>query len=414
LQVYHYLDSFRSFREAQKNDPENVMSYVGQILAILQMDRYGDGLYFADEAIEKIKSISKRKPLTKTESAYFEFAKSLKMSSSMNYVKTPGIEIKSLQDAYVDVLRADGENTDGISLITWFAMPSLDDKYVREIYDTVLKRQPKNIGAHHALLHLSEMNSDEVNSTIHATALAALAPKSAHAQHMYGHTLPQKGKWSEALTYFNKANSIHISWAAKNDLDLNQDWHYSHNLDLMAAAYLGSGNLNKALETWKMATQDSRAIHHYIALLVVLGESNEANRWLTSLEKSGWEKYLKPLRVELELTTENKDSLSFAKDSGEESEYNKILKKIAQNYPNPSRDAQLSESISNYFSKKFKAGGFDGWSNAYIEMLRMKRVARIFKANWIIDDIQPLEYAIQNGSLCGSATKATSLTKCMQ
>lgn len=53
LNVYHYLDAYRSFKQAEKNDSNIVMAYVGQILAILQIDPYESGQYLADLANKK-------------------------------------------------------------------------------------------------------------------------------------------------------------------------------------------------------------------------------------------------------------------------------------------------------------------------------------------------------------------------
>lgn len=413
LHVYHYLDAYRSFKQAEKNDSDNVMSYVGQVLAILQIDPYEDGQYFASEANEKIQTRSKKFPLSKIESAWFEFGKSFQMASSPNYVKDDTIQIKSLSDSYEDIIKQDPSNIDGHSLITWLALSALDPKQAKPIFEAVLKKQPNNIGAHHSLLHLYEMENDEKKANFHATTLARLAPKSAHAQHMYGHTLPQKGRWTEALAYFKKADDIHNQWSKKSGLDINQDWHYAHNLDLMAAVYLGLGDLDRAKQTWRKATNDSRAVFHYLALSVLTESASNADILLKNYEKSGWGNYLKPLRRELELTPQSIATFKVILSSYEESEYHKILQQIAgtslQN-----RDSKLSEKITSYFAKKFKSGGFDGWSNAYIELLRLKRVAKILSMNWLVEDIGPLEFAIQSGSLCSNATKAQGLTRCLK
>lgn len=348
------------------------------------------------------------------ETAWVEFAKSLKMALSSNYLKDPNFQIKPLSDSYDDILLQDPQNSDGHSLATWLAISALDPKVAQLQFETVLTKQPNNIGAHHALLHLSEMASDDKNAALHATALAKLAPKSAHAQHMYGHTLPQKGRWTEAFAYFKKADELHEQWSKKNGLDIYQDWHYSHNLDLMAAAYLGLGDFENAKQTWKKAANgDSRAAFHYMALAVLTSPFSEADTLLKSYEKSGWANYVKPLRLELDFNLQNMGPLKAISDSSEETGYAKLIQQIAGASP-INRDAKLSESTANYFSKKFKSGGFDGWSNGFIELLRLKRIAKILSLNWLIEDLNPLEFAIKSGSLCSSAVKDQSLTKCLK
>ena len=87
---------------------------------------------------------------------------------------------------------------------------------------------------------------------------------------MYGHSLPQRGQWVLALRQFKKADKIHLKWAKANQVEPQQDWHYSHNLDLMAATYMGMGDFKKALDTWERAFNfDSRAVLHSLSLFLV-------------------------------------------------------------------------------------------------------------------------------------------------
>lgn len=381
LQVYHYLDAYRSFKAAERRDKNLVMPYVGQIIAVMQMD-FTDGEYFAHEAELQLLEIAKGRPLSPAEAAWSSFGESFKMAFSENFVKPPGRVIKTLRDSFEGLVSVDSANLDGIALAAWLSGTALEHRELKEIFRKILEQSPNNIGAHHSLLHIAESENDPKAAEAHAVKLASLVPNSAHAQHMYGHTLPQKGRWAEALVQFKKADALHHAWAKRNGLELNQDWHYSHNLDLMAAVHLGMGNLEGARQTWAEASYDGRANYHTLILAVVTKTPAEAKEIFKPYE--AWGDFLKPLRNEIDLTKNSARTLLSEMEKQEVKRgYDEILVKVLKRFA--SRDeksnSQLVTDVQNYLSSSFKQGGFDGWSNAYLELLRIKRIAKILSLN---------------------------------
>lgn len=416
LQVYHYVDAFRSFKMAELSDANSVLAHVGQVLAALNIDDGSASNYYTLGALQKIEAIAKNRALSPAEIAWFDFAKSYQVAKLGNYVKVPGREIKSLVESYDEVLAKDKNNFDGHSLVVWLAISGLDFSEAKKVLNNILTKSPNNVGAHHSLLHIAESENNERVATTHAVSLAALAPGSAHAQHMYGHTLPQQGRWAEALVQFKKADAIHQAWAKKYNIDVNQDWHYAHNRDLMAATYLGLGDFKNALSTWLTALEDSRALMHAVSLIVATGKYEDADKMLKVLEESGWRTYVKSYRDELELTPEKAKLMKASGVSqGHGSDFQVLVDKLIATYAEGQTEVNpaLTSEVTDFFAKAFKAGGFDGWSNAYLQLLRIKRVAKILSMDKFISGLEPLEFAIRSGSLCGRSEQDKSLVRCL-
>ena len=414
LHVFHYLDAFRSFKEAERSNPNSVLAYAGQIISILQFGISDEVQYFANEAYLAAISVTTKSKVSTRDRALLDFARALQVANTNEFKPVRGERIKSIYDAYEDFQAVDPRNYEARSLLSWLMLSVLSPRDVKVILEKIALSHPYSIGAQHYLLHLAEMDNDEKKASDYGMAIARLAPKSAHAQHMYGHTLPQQGRWKQALEYFKKADSIHHAWSEKNGFALNQDWHYSHNLDLMAAAYLGLGEIEKAKEAWKIAmNDDSRAVGHYASLVVLTEDSDPSLlKWLESYSRAGWGAIVDPLKVELGLRKENVETLRKITGPDKDLIYRQILSGVADAFSKSGRDERLSQQINTYFSSRFKSGGFDGWSNAYIQLLRLKRIATILSMDWLLAEIDTLSFAVQNGSLCSSATKSKSLVPC--
>lgn len=406
LHVFHYVDAYRSFRAAAQANSQELMAYIGQILSILQIDTGENGFYFVNQARNQIRQIEASRALTESERAWVNFVQSFIVYYSDNYVFRAGESILPLQQAYADVLEKDARNLDGQALITWLSISMVDYGPAQRLLEAVLEEKPNNAGAHHYLLHIAEAFNDIRKADAHAVQLIRLAPGSAHAQHMYGHTLPQRGRWQDALDQFQLAHDIHLRWAERNGVAPQQDWHYSHNLDLMAAAYLGLGNFERARQAWEQAAEfDTRARLHALQLAVVSLDRDQAHLKLLEMENlsSGWAEYLRPLRNELELTQESLRRNGVSIPASETSQFSGFMRSIQERFlAGEPVGEPLTSEITRYLADRFISGGFDGWSNAYLELLRLKRVARILGMNQFLEDLQPLEFTVQSGSLCGS------------
>ncbi len=410
LQVYHYVDAYRAFRMAELMNADSVMPHVGRIFSLINIDEDSADSYLVREAFQKISVIQKKRTLTPAEKTWVNFARAMHAENVANYVKAEGVEVTSMTDALKNINDNDPQNVDGLSLATWFTVGQIGMAQSKTVFKAILAIQPDNIGAHHSLMHIAESENDAAEANVHAPILAQLAPRSAHALHMVGHTLPQQGRWAEALAYFKKADAIHNEWAQKNGVKASQDWHYTHNLNLMAASYLGLGDTKKAMSTWIIGVNeaDYTLLSHIIDLAVATDHPS-AQGLIKVLEDSGGATNLEPRRREVDLTPEKAKDLAMAATpprDDKRSDYTKLLDRVIADYAKKSgADSALTSDIGAYFSGKFKESGFDGWSNSYLELLRLKRVAKILSLTWLSESLDSLEFAVQSGSLCSPVKK---------
>ncbi|NCN95130.1 MAG: hypothetical protein GW917_00230 [Bdellovibrionales bacterium] len=417
LHLFQYVDSFRSFQMAAKVDPDRVMAYVGQILSILEISKYEGAFYFVDLALDQIARIEKNFKLSEKEKGWIEAVRAVRLNSSSSYTNKDKEGVLSVTEALRKLrTESDPENLDGISLFTWLNSSILSPQETMKVFELALKKNPDSVGPRHYLLHMAERRNDPRDAETHGSILKDLAPGSGHAIHMYGHTLPQKGKWKEAVHYFKKAHDIHLKWAEKYKVDPAQDWHYSHNLDLLAAAYLGLGNLEKASESWEKASNyDGRAILHYLGLEIIKGDYKKADQLLSKYEgySDSWKTYLAPLREELDLTQDQVRQARVRTIPGDSDSYESLMVELKNSFAEGQPlNLDYYSRLNTYFSNRFQAGGFDGWSNAYLELLRMKRVAKILSLEDFELEMKPLEMTVKSGALCGNGS-SKSLVKCM-
>ena len=75
---------------------------------------------------------------------------------------------------------------------------------------------------------------------------AKMAPAVPHARHMDGHNLRRAGRIDEAIAEFAAADALETAYFAAEKIPVEYDWHYQHNLDLLATSYQYVGQMTKA------------------------------------------------------------------------------------------------------------------------------------------------------------------------
>jgi tetratricopeptide (TPR) repeat protein len=120
-------------------------------------------------------------------------------------------------------------------------------------YERALTLVPDHFAAHHYLTHAYE-NSGRVQEALrHGAAYASQAPDVPHARHMYGHDLRRVGRIGEAIAEFEAADRLESAYFKAEDMSPEYDWHYEHNLDLLAMSYQYVGQVAKAEPLLKAA-----------------------------------------------------------------------------------------------------------------------------------------------------------------
>lgn len=401
LNVFHYADAYRSFRMATELNSNSVQGYVGLVFSIADQDSSPEAQQLVINIFNHLEMVNNMMPFSAKEKAWIDYAKAIyfdKMGGTTNGLTNP--TKVSLNSAFSNLRNIDGENIEFKVYVSWTIVSGNTINYIKQIAASVLNDHPNHAGAAHYLLHIAEMENDMTTARAYGEILTPLALGSAHAQHMLGHTLPQFGLWQEALDMFLIADQIHHDWATKNEAELQEDWHYAHNLDLMAAAYLGLGDDRKAFDVWAMAMPyDFRAVPKAIGVLLATNRLAEADSLLTSLEQNGpqWVNFLSSFRYELNiLTNPNTPQKKFIPQNGS---YEYLVEAVRNFGKNKVNENGLILNAKSYFTQRLTSGGFDGWSNSFVELLRLKNLAKTVNAPTIEAELQKIVDASRQGTL---------------
>jgi tetratricopeptide (TPR) repeat protein len=133
------------------------------------------------------------------------------------------------------------------------------EKQAAAILDAVLAREPNHPGVAHYLIHSYDFPPLAPLALPAARRYAAIAPASAHAQHMPSHIFTRLGLWDEAIASNLQAEAAARAYAAKHGLPGSWDERL-HAMDYLAYAYLQEGADAKAAgvleDLWRIERVD--------------------------------------------------------------------------------------------------------------------------------------------------------------
>jgi tetratricopeptide (TPR) repeat protein len=113
-------------------------------------------------------------------------------------------------------------------------------------YEQAKALAPAHASAHHYLTHAYENTGRIEEARTQSALYARIASNIPHARHMHGHDLRILGRTAEAIGEFRAAEALHSAWSAAEGLPAEYDWHYQHNLDLLATSYQYVGQMRNA------------------------------------------------------------------------------------------------------------------------------------------------------------------------
>jgi tetratricopeptide (TPR) repeat protein len=112
-------------------------------------------------------------------------------------------------------------------------------------YQTAAAIAPSHFAAHHYLTHTFENTGRSADALTEGATYARMAPEIPHARHMHGHDLRRVGRIDEAIAEFAAADALEISYLKAEQIPVEYDWHYQHNLDLLGTSYQYAGQMRK-------------------------------------------------------------------------------------------------------------------------------------------------------------------------
>jgi tetratricopeptide (TPR) repeat protein len=105
---------------------------------------------------------------------------------------------------------------------------------------------PGHFAAHHYLTHAYENTGRVKEALTEGATYAKMAANVPHARHMHGHNLRRVGRVEDAIAEFVAADTLESEYFTSERIPAEYDWHYQHNVDLLATSYQYIGQMKKA------------------------------------------------------------------------------------------------------------------------------------------------------------------------
>jgi tetratricopeptide (TPR) repeat protein len=258
-------ESARAFQQTIRIDSSCAMCYWGLYLA--QSMRNSEDPY-AIEALKK--AVSLKNHASKNERLYIEAAdageKASRDPNNRSSDDEESDEIKILRK----LVKRSPRDTHARMLLGWSLLDGYDDdgkpkKGTIEglaILQAVLKEEPENSAANHFWIHAVEASPKPEQAEHSAEILGRLAPTSGHMVHMPGHIFYRMGEYATADKSFAASTVADETYMKSQNVSVDDDWNYVHNLMYAIASLMEEGRLADATQLsakLKGARGESRA-----------------------------------------------------------------------------------------------------------------------------------------------------------
>jgi tetratricopeptide (TPR) repeat protein len=249
LHSFQYELARGVFQEVAKRDPNCAMAYWG-----IAMSHY-HGLWengdtaAGREALRSAQKVADTPVVTPREHAYIDALAEIYREDDNNaYAHGQAFERKmaELHASYPD----DSEAAIFHALTLDVIAPKTDKTFANqrkcvEILTPIFERQPNHPGIAHYIIHCSDNPVLAEAALPAARKYAAIAPASAHANHMPSHIFTRVGSWDESVKSNLRSAELAKQAEATSTNGEARDQHL-HALDYAAYAYLQMGRVKDA------------------------------------------------------------------------------------------------------------------------------------------------------------------------
>lgn len=249
LHSYVWIEAARSFNQALRLDRGLAMAHVGLSYALFELNAPAQ----AKATLESARALA---PAASAHDRAHIEARGVQMAAEESGDSARLAAYRNILDAALASHPSDAE----LWLLRGVAQsPDLADRGQGSVaasipfFDKAMSLSPGHVGAHHYLTHAYENSGRNAEALEHGAAYAKLAPEVPHAQHMHGHVLRKLGRIDEAVAAFEAAERIQAEYFTREKISPEYDWHYEHNLDLLAASYRYLGRMRDAERLLKTA-----------------------------------------------------------------------------------------------------------------------------------------------------------------
>jgi tetratricopeptide (TPR) repeat protein len=275
MYAFAKVEAGRSFREAQKRDPECAICYWGEAWA---WGPYVNGRMTVAHAERAYAAIQKAVALADRRANPKEQA--LIRAMSVRYVERFDPAQRLEQDrAYADAMaRVAAAYPDDVDVATLYAealfllLPRprtfpVDDPTVSRVLavlEAALKRDVKHPGACHVYIHMTELTPEPERAVACAEHLGNSIPGASHINHMPAHVWTRVGRWGDAVSASLQAWQSDQN-AAKGEGFLT---YPAHDLHMLVFAASWDGQSSVALQAARGFTRlTSDPMLHSLALV---------------------------------------------------------------------------------------------------------------------------------------------------
>ncbi|HTZ59606.1 MAG TPA: hypothetical protein VMB49_15970 [Acidobacteriaceae bacterium] len=126
--------------------------------------------------------------------------------------------------------------------------PRKGKKESLELLQGVLQQEPQNSAANHLWIHAVEASPHPEQALHSAEILGSLAPASGHMVHMPGHIFYRTGDYARAQAAFDASEAVDENYMRTQQVAVDNDWNYVHNLMYSVANLLEAGRLQEAAQ----------------------------------------------------------------------------------------------------------------------------------------------------------------------
>jgi hypothetical protein len=240
-------ESVRAFAQGVRVDPNCAMCYWGIYHA--ELFTHSNAKYYAKQALAK--AVGLKGHVSKAERLYIEASEASEAADkSEKENKSESKEVQLYRKLvkhnpsdtqariYLANALSDGYDDDG--------KPNAGQKEALAIFQTVMKEDPENSAANHYWIHAVEASPHPEQALRSAEILGRLAPTSGHMVHMPGHIFYRTGDYARAKESFAASTQADEQYMQSQQVPVDDDWNYVHNLMYAIANLMEAGQLNEA------------------------------------------------------------------------------------------------------------------------------------------------------------------------
>ncbi len=249
--AYYYnfddVQAARSFHDGARIDPDAAMIWNGLSIVYSNLSDTVKSKEYGEKAYQLAKKAGNRFEYLYVKTNFL----TLRPPSDLEGYQTMYDSVYAVKDALISEFADNAESWLLASEIRLYLRGLEEsekegDEACLEMLEKALVADPDHFGVWHLLIHANESLSQFEDALKFGQMYSEEASDIPHSWHMYGHDLMKTGNIDEAIIKFNRALELEKAKYKREDMPYHYDWHYPHNLELLAYCYQYKGQFEDA------------------------------------------------------------------------------------------------------------------------------------------------------------------------